>query len=148
MIYLGSDHGGFELKEYVKLFLKKNKFEFEDLGNLNYDSEDDYPDYAFKVAEKVSKDEKNRGILFCRSSGGVIIAANKVNGIRAVSAHDVKSAVHAREHNDANIVALPGDWITEKLAGKIVETFLKTKFTNEERHVRRLKKIKNYEENN
>jgi ribose 5-phosphate isomerase B len=145
MIYLGSDHGGFELKESIKRFLSEKKISFEDIGNIKYDKEDDYPKYAFKVAEKVSHEKGAIGILFCRSSGGVVIAANKVKGIRAVSAHDVKSGEHAKEHNDANVIALPGDWITEDVAKKIVDAFLKSEFTKEERHVRRLNEISNYE---
>lgn len=148
MIYLGSDHGGFELKESIKEFLKNKKYDYKDLGNLVYDKSDDYPKYAFKVAETVSKEKNSLGILFCRSSGGVVIAANKVNGIRAVSAHDIKTAEHAKEHNNANILALPGDWITKEEAVKIVGIFLKTEFTKEERHIRRLNEITSYENKN
>ena len=145
MIYLGSDHGGYKLKQKIKSFLKDLDYEYEDLGNLNFDKDDDYPDYAFKVAEKVSENIKNKGILLCRSSGGMVIAANKVNGIKAVSVIDEKSVKHAVQHNNANIIALPADWITEKKAKNIVKIFLETKFTNEKKHVRRIKKIERYE---
>ncbi len=84
MICLGADHGGFKLKQVIIKFLKDLEYEYEDLGNLNFDKDDDYPDYAFKVAEKVAVDIKNKGILLCRSSGGMVIAANKINGIKAV----------------------------------------------------------------
>jgi ribose 5-phosphate isomerase B len=86
-----------------------------------------------------------KGILFCRSSGGVVIAANKVKGIRAVAAWDEKSAMHAREHNDANIIAIAGDWTDEESAKKIVKIFLETEFTKEDRHVRRINQIMDYE---
>ena len=145
MIYLGSDHGGFKLKQKIKSFLNELDYKYEDLGNLKFDKDDDYPDYAFKVAEKVSENIKNKGILLCRSSGGMIIAANKVKGIKAVSVIDEKSVKHAIQHNNANIIALSGDWINENKAKKIVKLSLTTKFNNEERHVRRLKKINKYE---
>ncbi len=145
MIYLGSDHGGYKLKQKIKSFLNELDHGYEDLGNLDFDKEDDYPDYAFKVAEKVAVDIKNKGILLCRSSGGMVIAANKINGIKAVSVIDEKSVKHAVQHNNANIIALPADWITENKAKKIVKLFLTTKFNNEKRHVRRLKKIERYE---
>ena len=156
MIYLGSDHGGYELKEKIKHFFDKSDYEYIDLGDKTFDKNDDYPDYAYSVAEKVGKEddpskkwaERAKGILFCRSSGGMIIAANKVKNIRAVSVFDVKSAKHSREHNDANIIALAADWIKEKEAEKILKIWLKTEFSNEERHKRRLDKIKNYENKN
>ncbi len=145
MIYLGADHGGYKLKEKIKSFLKESNYDYEDLGNLEYDKDDDYPDYAFKVAEKVSKNKNNKGILLCRSSGGMVIAANKVKNIRAVSVIDEKSVKHAVQHNNANIIALPGDWITADKAKKLVKLFLTIKFSKEKRHVRRLKKIIKYE---
>jgi len=146
MIYLGADHGGYELKEEIKQYLSKKGLDFEDLGNKEHDENDDYPDYAFAVSERVAENKNNRGILLCRSSGGMVIAANKVKGIRAVSCHDVKSARHAREHNNANVITMPADWLNKKQTMNIVETFLDTLFTNEKRHVKRLKKIEDYEE--
>lgn len=144
MIYLGSDHGGFEFKEELKIFLQKKNYKFEDLGNVVYDKEDDYPDYAFKVAKKVASNKNSKGILLCRSSAGMVIAANKIKGIRAVSVFDVKSAQHSRQHNDANIIALSGDWLDNKKMFKIIEIFLNTEFSNEERHIRRIEKINKY----
>lgn len=164
MIYLGSDHGGFELKEKIKKLLdnlyKKNidkeKYNYIDLGNFIYDSNDDYPDFAFKVAKIVSKkdnpklkwDKRAKGILFCRSSGGMIIAANKFKNIRAVSVFDVKSAKHSRLHNDANIIAISGDWTSFNDTKKIILAWLNTEFSNEDRHIRRLNKIMNFENKN
>ena len=145
MLYLGSDHGGFKLKEKIKEFLVKKKYAFDDLGNTEFDAKDDYPDYAFLVAEKVKEHWDSKGILLCRSSGGMVIAANKIKGVRAVSVQNVKETIHAVEHNNANIIALPGDWIREKDVMNIIETFLTTEFSNKVRHVRRLKKIKEYE---
>ncbi len=146
MIYLGSDHGGFKYKEVIKKFLVKNNYDFKDLGNTEFDKDDDYPDYAFKVAEKVSQEKDSLGILLCRSSAGMVIAANKVKGIRAASVFDVKSTMHARQHNDANVIALSGDWLNKTRMLKIVKAFLETEFSEEKRHVRRLNKIKRYEQ--
>ena len=145
MIYIGSDHGGYDLKEKIKEFLGKKDYQFDDKGNLVFDKDDDYPYYAFKVAKAVAQVAGSKGILLCRSSGGVVIAANKVKGVRAVSASNVKEAKHAIEHNDANIIALPGDWITEQQAFDIVITFIETDFPKEERHLRRINMIKEYE---
>ncbi|MCM2325713.1 MAG: RpiB/LacA/LacB family sugar-phosphate isomerase [Candidatus Woesearchaeota archaeon] len=153
MIYLGSDHGGYELKEHIMRYLLKKKNEVEDLGNVEYQPKDDYPDFAFSVAIRVGKEDspkmrwenRPKGILFCRSSGGMVIAANKVKNVRAVSCSDVKSAEHARRDNDANVIALPGDWLTTKKAEKIIDAFLETEFTKAERHVRRIKRISDYE---
>ncbi len=153
MIYLGSDHGGFELKESIKKFLDNLGHKYKDLGNSSFEKEDDYPKYAFLVAKKVGKEdnsskpwkERSKGILFCRSSGGMIIAANKVKNVRAVSVFDKISAKHSREHNDANVIALSGDWTNEKQAKKIIKTWLETEFSDEKRHKRRLNLIRDYE---
>jgi len=152
MIYLGADHGGFSLKESIKKYLESLNYEYKDLGNTVIDNDDDYPVYAFAVAEAVAKYEssgewkdKDKGILFCRSAGGVIVAANKVNGAFAIPCYDENSAKHARLHNDANIIAISGDWTTEEKAKKIIKIFLETEFSNEERHVRRIKMITDYE---
>ncbi|MEM2131540.1 MAG: RpiB/LacA/LacB family sugar-phosphate isomerase [Candidatus Woesearchaeota archaeon] len=156
MIYLGSDHGGFKLKEKIKKFLLKKGFDLLDLGNNNFDDKDDYTDFAFKVAKKVSESDnpkmkwqnRDKGILFCRSSAGMTIAANKFKNVKAVSVFDVKSAKHSRLHNDSNVIAISGDWINEKKAKNIVLKWLNTEFSNEERHIRRLNKIKEIENKN
>lgn len=143
-IYLGADHAGFEFKEKLKKFLEKKKIEYEDMGAFVLDEGDDYPDIAFRVGERVAS-ENARGILICRSGEGMEIAANKVRGIRAVSACDNYSAKMSREHNDANILALGGRNLKFEKMKKIILIWLKTKFNNETRHVRRLKKISDYE---
>lgn len=154
MIYLGADHGGYQLKEKIKQWLAEWKLPFTDLGTHTLDPEDDYPEFAFAVAEKVGAEDdprlswkkRNKGILACRSAGGVVIAANKVKGVRAVAAVDEKSARHSREHNDANILALSGDWMSEEVAKKAIKTWLDTEFSKEERHARRIKQIAEREE--
>lgn len=143
-IYLGSDHAGFKLKNSVKSFLTKLGYYYEDLGNLNFKRDDDYPDYAELVAKVVSK-EKTKGILICGSSHGVCIAANKIKGIRAVAVNNVRDAKKTREHNDANILCLSGWYLKRPLAEKIIKAWLKTKFTNKKRHKRRINKIKKLE---
>lgn len=143
-IVVGADHGGYYLKEEIKKFLKKEGYGFEDVGNTRYDVDDDYVDYAEKVARKVAN--KNAlGVLLCRTAAGMVIAANKIKGARAVAAFGIKSAVHSREHNDANILALSGDWLTTKKAIDILKAWLSAEFSREERHIRRLEKIKRLE---
>jgi len=150
-VVLGADHGGFELKNALKKFLEENGYEVEDKGPKTLDPEDDYPDYGKKVAEKVGKEGSDigqqnvLGILICRSAAGIIIAANKVKGVRAVAAYEEKGAKHSREHNDANVLGLSGDWTSEAQAKKLVKVWLETPYSNEERHTRRLKKIADME---
>jgi ribose 5-phosphate isomerase B len=137
MIYIGADHAGYKLKEQLKLLLNKEKIVYHDLGALNYNKDDDYPDYALKVAKKVVK-EKKLGVLICGSGQGMCISANKVRGIRAGLAKDVQDAELLRKHNHANIVCLNGK---SKMALKIIKSFLKTKPSLAQRHLRRIKKL-------
>ncbi|OYT32752.1 ribose 5-phosphate isomerase B [Candidatus Woesearchaeota archaeon] len=140
-IYVGSDHAGFELKEHIKRFLRKKKFVVEDFGALSFNKDDDYPDFAKRVAEGVSKD-KVKGILVCGTGVGACIVANKFKGVRAALVFDEESAKLSRQHNDANVLCL-GAWKTSpKKAEKIVTAWLKTKFLKKPRFVRRLKKIR------
>ncbi|MEK6927077.1 MAG: RpiB/LacA/LacB family sugar-phosphate isomerase [Nanoarchaeota archaeon] len=141
-IYLGADHAGFKAKEKLKKHL--SGYSPVDL-TPEYKEGDDYPDVAFKVAEKVRKDKHAMGILICGTGAGMVIAANKVKGIRAVEAYDKKTAELSREHNDTNMLALSGWNKTEKENNKIVDTWLKSDFSNEERHRRRISKISKYE---
>jgi len=130
MIFLGADHGGFQLKEKVKLWLKEWGYEYQDMGNEKLEEGDDYPAFAFRVAEHVAEDEKEgreaQGILICRSAVGMVIAANKVHGARAAAIYDEKMTVKSREHNNSNIIALSGDNLTEDEAKKILKIWLET----------------------
>jgi len=144
MIYLGADHGGFSFKEKIKEFLKELKVEFEDLGNLKFEGEDDFVDYAAAVAKKVVETGE-RGILFCTSGLGMCIVANKIKGIRAVPVTSKKSAQQSREHLDANILCLGEHVISFRDAKKIIKVWLETDFFNKDRYVRRLNKIKELE---
>jgi ribose 5-phosphate isomerase B len=146
-IFIGSDHAGFALKEKIKEYLSNRSIKYEDLGAKKYKKSDDYPDYAFKVAEKVakSKDKNVRGILICGTGTGMTIAANKIPGIRAAAAYDNYSAKMSRLHNNANILGLRGRAFPFGKIKKIIDVWLNTEFSSEERHKRRLRKIEKYE---
>lgn len=141
VIFLGSDHAGFEVKEKIKNFLAKKNIPFQDLGPKTYVKTDDYPDFAFKVTKKVKQKANSKGILICGSGVGMAIAANRIKGIRAVLAKDTKTAKMSREHNNTNILTLPGKGISFPNIQKIISVWLNTKFTKDARHTRRLKKL-------
>ena len=143
-IALGSDHGGFALKQAMIAHLQECGVDFQDLGIYCNESAD-YPDIAVKVAEAVARGEYERGVLFCGTGIGVSIAANKVPGIRAANCHDVFSAQMAREHNDANILTMGERVIGPGLAALILDTWLKTEFAGG-RHARRVGKMTAYEQ--
>lgn len=144
-IYLGADHGGFELKELLKKWLISESFEVKDMGAQNLDPQDDYPQYAVAVAKSVAKQQNACGILLCRSGGGMTITANKVSGIRAVELFDEKSAKHAREHNHANIITIGADWQDFSSAKNIIVEFFNTSPSQDERHLRRIQQISELE---
>jgi ribose 5-phosphate isomerase B len=144
MIYIAADHRGFRLKEEIKKWLETELYEFRDLGAYEYDKEDDYPLYAIKIGETVIK-ENARGILICGSGAGASIAANKVRGIRAGLCTSVRQAASARSDDNINLLCLSADWVSVEDNQKITDTFLKTPFSSEERHIRRINQIKDYE---
>lgn len=146
-IVLGTDHGGFALKEHLKTILVSQSHQVEDSGATTLDSNDDYPDFAFAVAEKVAADQSNntRGILVCRSGGGMIIAANKVKGARALPVSTAEAAKYAVEVNNANIISLAADELDPQQAEEVVNTFISARFSAEPRHARRVEKIRQYE---
>ena len=137
MIALGCDHGGYELKQEIIKHLQERKIEFKDYGCDSLETVD-YPVYAKKVANVVASGECEKGILICGTGIGISIAANKVKGIRAALCTDCFMAEPTRLHNDANILALGGRVVGPGLALKIVDTFLDTEFSNDERHIRRI----------
>ena len=138
-IFISSDHAGFKLKETIKIYLKKKKINFQDLGPKNNNSVD-YPDYAHKVARKVKVNKSHIGILVCGSGTGMSIAANKHKNIRAAQCFNLKSTKLSRLHNDANIITLGSRLISKKNALKFVSVFLDTKFDGG-RHLKRVRKI-------
>lgn len=145
-IYIGADHRGFALKEQLKLWLIQQKHDIVDCGNTVYDPLDDFPDFSFAVADHVAKDAGSLGILICGSGGGVTIAANKVKGIRCVTAAQIEDVKHNRAHDDANVLAVAANFTTEEEAKKLITVFLDTKFSGEEKYARRIKKIIDYEQ--
>lgn len=140
MIALGSDHGGYELKQEIIGYLNRNQIEFKDYGCYDMGS-CDYPVFAKAVCHSIIEGEAEKGILICGTGIGISIAANRIKGIRAALCTDCFCAEATRLHNDANVLALGGRVVGPGLAVKIVETFLNTEFSNEERHICRIKQI-------
>lgn len=149
MIYLATDHAGFELKEKVKKYLLGMGYEVEDMGAYQFDPNDDYPDFISKAAEALSKDPQNKAIIFGGSGQGEAMVANKFPGVRAVVYYGNNAEIIklSRQHNDANILSLGARFVSEEEALKMVKVWLETSFTNDERHLRRIEKIKKIEEN-
>ncbi|MDI6737529.1 MAG: ribose 5-phosphate isomerase B [Nanoarchaeota archaeon] len=143
-IYIGSDHAGFELKEEIKKVLTEENYEVEDLGPYEYDFNDDYPDYAVKVCEKVLE-TSGRGILICGSGQGMDRVANKIPGIHAAVCWDETSAKMAKEHGNVNVLCFGEKTVKPELAKKMVKIWLETPFTPKEKHIRRISKIKEIE---
>lgn len=149
MIYLGTDHRGFQLKEELKKYLIEQELEVEDLGAFAYDKNDDYPDFAAAVVEKVAGNSvAGRGIILCGSGHGVDIVANKFKGIRAALCFNPQVAAQSREHEDVNVLVLASDWLDPTDAKNIVSVWLGKSFSGEERHIRRINKIREIEEKN
>lgn len=142
MIALGCDHGGYELMQEVKAYLESEGLEYQDFGCRSTASVD-YPVYARKVAHAILDGTCDKGILICGTGIGISIAANKIPGIRAALCTDCFCAEATRLHNDANILAMGGRVVGPGLALKIVDTFLNTPFSEEERHSRRIHLIEN-----
>jgi ribose 5-phosphate isomerase B len=145
-VIIGSDHGGFKLKEEISKYLSLKEVDFEDLGTFKEEA-CDYPDIALAVAKAAAK-SKSIGILICGTGIGMSIAANKVKGIRAAVCFDEYTAKMAREHNDANILCIGGRTTLVENAKKIVDTFLKTGKSTEARHHKRVAKIAAIEKDN
>jgi ribose 5-phosphate isomerase B len=148
-IYLAADHGGYDLKEKLKIFLAELGNETVDVGVHNPNPGDDYPDFIIPAAEEISiqcsQNNDCLGIVLGRSGNGEAIAANKVKGIRAAVCLNVQMAKKARDHNNANVLAIGADYVSDDEAKEIVKTFVETPFSEAERHVRRLQKITDYE---
>lgn len=155
-VYIGADHRGFELKEKMKLWLVKKGYTVVDCGNTVYEKTDDYPDFSFAVADAVAQGDRpyvpkqgstltRAGIVICGSAVGVTIAANKVKGARCSPGLGVAEVVQGRKDDDLNILALSGDYMSERRAKEMIAAFLTTPFKGDERHTRRLKKIESRE---
>ncbi len=143
IILLGADHGGFKFKEKLKHFLNKKGLKYKDIGAHKEESTDDYPDFAKKAANGVLNKQGTKGILICRSGEGMSVTANRYKGIYASLCLNKKMAEQAREHGNANILCLGADLNTDKELLEITDVWLKTPFSGDARHVKRLRKIDN-----
>ena len=144
-IHLGCDHAGFELKEKVAQHLKSKGHEVIDHGAKTYDALDDYPFFCFLAAKGAAQDPNSLAIVIGGSGNGEQIAANKIKGVRAALAWSVETAKLAREHNNANVIGIGGRMHSESESLAIVDAFISTNFSNDERHMRRINQISEYE---
>lgn len=142
-IAIGSDHGGYELKNKIIEMLKSWKLEVKDFGTHSKES-CDYPMIGFEVAQAVSEGKAPRGVLICKTGVGMAIIANKLHGVRAAACYDAEMAKSSREHNDCNIIVLAANYVDNGKAKSILETWLNTAHAGE-RHARRVKQIKDIE---
>jgi len=145
-VHISTDHAAFELKEYLVTQLRERGHDVVDHGAESYDAHDDYPDFIIPCAQAVAAETGTLGIVLGGSGNGEQIAANKVKGIRAALAYNPELARLAREHNNANVIALGGRMQSLEESLRIVETFLETPWPNEERHARRLAMLDRFEE--
>jgi len=140
-LYIASDHGGYKLKKRLIRYVEKElKLKIEDMGPHEYNEEDDYQDYIIPLANEVVKN-KGRGIAICRNGIGVSVASNKVKGIRAGVGYSIKVAESMMKDDNTNILALAGDTLSQDHAMAIVKRWLKTEFSKEKRHKRRINKV-------
>ena len=144
-VHLGSDHAGFELKAHLIAWLESERYDVVDHGPVEFDPVDDYPPYVLRAAQAVVNDRGSLGIVLGGSGNGEQIAANKVRGVRAALAWTEDTAVLAREHNDANVISFGARMHTADETTRMVELFLTTAFSGEERHARRIAMIEEFE---
>lgn len=146
-IYLGADHNGWQMKNELQGWLRDEGYKVVDMGPKELDPSDDYPDYGFKVAEAVANDPNNGlGLLLCGSGAGMAVAAGKVAGVRAALIHDPKVARSARQDDDINVLSLGAKFIDLATAKAVTKAWLESDYLGEERHVRRLDKIRDFEQ--
>ena len=145
-LHIGSDHAGLELKNELLAHLVNNGHDVTDHGPYEYDALDDYPDFCIPAAQAVAKDAASLGIVIGGSGNGEHIAANKVKGIRAVLAWSLETAKLGKEHNNANVVSVGGRMHSIEDCKAIIDAFIATPFSNDERHIRRINKITKFEE--
>lgn len=145
-LHIGSDHAGLELKNSLIAHLVNQGHDVTDHGPYEYDALDDYPDFCIPAAQAVAKDPTSLGIVIGGSGNGEQIAANKVKGIRAVLAWSIETAKLGKEHNNANVVSIGGRMHSLEECQAIIDAFVVTPFSNDDRHIRRINKIANFEE--
>jgi RpiB/LacA/LacB family sugar-phosphate isomerase len=145
VLVIGADHGGFAEKELLREWLVDQGYQVVDCGALNLDPADDYPQIAAAVAKELILQQQagvqSTGILICRSGAGMVMAANRFSAVRAAGISTPQQAAHARAHNDANVIALSGEWMDIPLMKECISEFLQTPFSAEERHQRRVKQL-------
>ena len=144
-VHLGSDHAGFELKQRLVARLTELGHEPVDHGPKEYDAVDDYPPYVLRAAQGAAGDAGSLGVVIGGSGNGEAIAANKVKGVRCALAHSEETASLGRQHNDANVVSIGARMHDEATAIRLVEVFLATPFSQDERHIRRIEMLTSYE---
>ncbi len=145
-LHIGSDHAGLELKNELLNHLVNNGHDVTDHGPYEYDALDDYPDFCIPAAQAVAKDESSLGIVIGGSGNGEQIAANKVKGIRAVLAWSIETAKLGKEHNNANVISVGGRMHSIEDCKAIIDAFISTPFSNDDRHIRRINKIAIFED--
>jgi ribose 5-phosphate isomerase B len=149
LIYIGADHRGFQLKEVLKKKLSEWGYEINDVGNSQLDENDDYPDFAEKVAREISQEPfARKGVLICGSGVGVDVVANKFKRVRSSLVSSADQAFSARHDDDANVLCLPADFISQEEAEKILGIWVQTPFSEEPQHRKRLAKISDIEMKN
>lgn len=144
-VYIGADHRGFQLKEVIKSLLTKKQIPYEDLGNLVFDQQDDYPEFAEKVALKVSKQKGSVGIVVCGSGVGVDVVANKVDGVRSALVTSPEQLRQAREDDDVNVLAFAADFVKQEEIPALLDAFISTEYDPTPSHMRRLEEVKKIE---
>jgi len=146
-IHIGSDHAGLEFKTKIIAHLKSSGHEVIDHGPIKYDAQDDYPTFCIPAAQAVANDPDSFGIVLGGSGNGEQIAANKVKGVRAALVWSIETAKLARQHSNANVISIGGRLHDESFCLQLVDTFLATPFSEDERHIRRINQISNFEIN-
>lgn len=141
VVVMGADHGGFKMKEKLRVWLEKKGWEVDDVGAKSFDGKDDFVDYGKKVAVKVMEEKEVRGIVLCRNGVGMDIVSNRHGGVRCVLGFDNRQVKRARRDDDVNVLAIPADYVSTRKAKGLVGVFLKTKFSGKKRYKRRLKKL-------
>ena len=140
-VIVAADHGGFEMKEYIKSYLEGEGYEVLDVGALQLNEEDDFVDFGRRAAGELNIDERDMGILFCRNGYGMSIVANRHREIRCGIGFNKEAVTRGRRDDNINCLSFPSDYIDDKEAKDMVDIFLKTPFANEERYIRRLRKL-------
>jgi ribose 5-phosphate isomerase B len=147
-VYLATDHAGFQLKEEIKKYLQEQNYQVEDFGAYSFNPSDDYPNFIAKVGEAIENNSESFGVIFGKSGAGEEIVANKFKNVRAVLGFSKENVQLSRIHNNANVLSLGSQFEDFETAKELVKIFLKTPFSNDRRHTRRIDEIKKIEDKN